>query len=107
MRLRRQRPQLSRPAPGVQGHVGEAWSMGGDLVVAGRNETDAERVDRNWNELLQELRVAQTGVQILSGFRLTLPFQQRFTALSQLYKVVFLIALVLATIANRAACRSG
>lgn len=38
-------------------------------------ETTAERIDRNWNEMLQELRVAQTGVQILSGFLLTLPFQ--------------------------------
>ena len=44
-----------------------------------RNETAAERMDRNWNELLQELRVTQTGVQILSGFLLTLPFQQRFS----------------------------
>ena len=40
-----------------------------------RDETAAERMDRNWNELLQELRVTQTGVQILSAFLLTLPFQ--------------------------------
>jgi hypothetical protein len=36
-----------------------------------RDETPAERSDRNWAELLQELRVAQTGIQILSGFLLT------------------------------------
>jgi hypothetical protein len=43
-------------------------------------ETETERADRNLGELLQELRVAQTGVQILFAFLLTLPFQQRFTA---------------------------
>jgi len=47
-----------------------------------RDETPAERADRNWNELLQELRVTQTGVQVLAGFLLTLPFQQRFSRLS-------------------------
>jgi hypothetical protein len=66
----------------------------------GRDETEAERVDRNWNELLQELRVAQTGVQILSGFLLTLPFQQRFAELSATYRTVFLTAFVLATMAT-------
>ena len=47
----------------------------------GRDETEAERLDRNWAELLQELRVVQTGTQILTGFLLTLVFQQRFTEL--------------------------
>ena len=46
--------------------------------MADRDETPDERFDRNWNELLQELRVAQTGVQILFAFLLTLPFNQRF-----------------------------
>jgi hypothetical protein len=69
-------------------------------MVTDRNETETERMDRNWNELLQELRVAQTGVQVLSGFLLTLPFQQRFTALGPAYRVVFLFAFVLATTAT-------
>ncbi|MEK8228667.1 DUF6328 family protein [Oerskovia sp. M15] len=43
-----------------------------------RHESDDQRADRNWAELLQELRVTQMGVQILTGFLLTLPFQQRF-----------------------------
>jgi hypothetical protein len=43
-----------------------------------RNETRSEKLDRNWNDMLQELRVVQTGVQLLSGFLLTLPFTQRF-----------------------------
>jgi hypothetical protein len=47
-----------------------------------RGETEIERLDRNWTSLLQELRVVQTGVQLLTGFLLTLPFQQRFDVLS-------------------------
>lgn len=43
-----------------------------------RDETSQERADRNWNDLLQELRVSQTGVQVLAGFLATLPFQERF-----------------------------
>lgn len=42
-----------------------------------RRETPTERLDRNWDELLQELRVTQTGVQLLAGFLLNLPFQRR------------------------------
>ena len=42
-----------------------------------RDESQAERLDRNYAELLQELRVAQTGVQILFAFLLTIAFQQR------------------------------
>lgn len=61
-----------------------------------RNETATERADRNWNELLQELRVTQTGLQILTGFLLTVPFQQRFGELPAGLRVVFLVALGLA-----------
>jgi hypothetical protein len=43
-----------------------------------RDETPQQRADRNWVELLQELRVSQTGVQLLAGFLATLPFQSRF-----------------------------
>lgn len=55
-----------------------------------RGETEMERLDRNWNSLLQELRVVQTGVQLLTGFLLTLPFQQRFDVLSGPLRVVYL-----------------
>jgi hypothetical protein len=65
-----------------------------------RNETKNERLDRNWNELLQELRVAQTGIQILTGFLLTLPFQQRFTELDEFQRNVFLVTVSLATAAT-------
>ena len=56
----------------------------------GRNETPIERLDRNWTELLQELRVIQTGVQLLTGFLLTLPFQQRFRILTDTERNVYL-----------------
>jgi small basic protein len=60
----------------------------------GRDETENERLDRNWNEILQELRVIQTGTQILTGFLLTLAFQQRFTDLDA-YQVDTYLALVI------------
>jgi hypothetical protein len=66
----------------------------------GRDETPLERLDRNWDELLQELRVVQTGVQILAGFLLTLPFQQRFTEIEDVNRVVFLVAFGLAVVAT-------
>jgi hypothetical protein len=56
-----------------------------------RDETEAQRLDRNWSSLLQELRVAQTGVQLLTGFLLILPFQQRFTQLDATMRTVYLI----------------
>lgn len=65
-----------------------------------RDETTFERADRNWDELLQELRVTQTGIQILSGFLLTLPFQQRFTQLDAPLRALFLTAVALATIST-------
>ena len=55
-----------------------------------RGETEIERLDRNWNSLLQELRVVQTGVQLLTGFLLTLPFQQRFDVLDEDMRYVYL-----------------
>ena len=55
-----------------------------------RGETELQRLDRNWNNLLQELRVVQTGVQLLTGFLLTLPFQQRFDVLNEHMRMVYL-----------------
>lgn len=61
-----------------------------------RKESRDERMDRNFVELLQELRVLQTGTQILAGFLMTLPFQARFTELSDYHVGLFLVAIVLA-----------
>jgi hypothetical protein len=64
----------------------------------GRNETWEEQLDRNWGELLQELRVLQTGVQILAGFLLTLPFQDRFDTLDDFQVTLYLANVVLASL---------
>jgi Family of unknown function (DUF6328) len=66
--------------------------------VNGRNESDVERADRNWLELIQELRVAQTGIQVLAGFLLTLPFSSRFGEITDLHRLMFLVAFSLAVI---------
>ncbi|GIG39370.1 DUF6328 family protein [Cellulomonas phragmiteti] len=75
-----------------------------DAVVAptgdDRNETFTERMDRNWEELLQELRVTQTGAQILTGFLLTLPFQARFADLDAFQRDLYLVLVVLASLAT-------
>jgi hypothetical protein len=66
----------------------------------GRNETLDERMDRNWNEMLQELRVTQTGTQIITGFLLAIAFQNRFTELDRFQEGVYLglvVAAVLTT----------
>jgi hypothetical protein len=65
-----------------------------------RNETPTERLDRNWGDLLQELRVVQTGVQLLTGFLLTLPFQQKFAQLSSAERGVYLVAVAASIIAT-------
>ena len=68
---------------------------------SGRRESEEERADRNLTDLLQELRVALPGVQVLFAFLLTVPFTQRFTELSgfdqKLYYGV-LITVALATV---------
>ena len=66
----------------------------------GRHETFAERADRNWDELVQELRVTQTGAQILVGFLLTVPFQQRFTTLDTYQRTLYLVLVGLAVLAT-------
>jgi hypothetical protein len=55
---------------------------------------DDQRLNHNWDELLQELRVTQTGTQILTGFLLTLPFTARFAELSAQQEITYLATLV-------------
>ncbi|HVQ93065.1 MAG TPA: DUF6328 family protein [Mycobacteriales bacterium] len=64
-----------------------------------RHESESERLDRNYSELLQELRVAQAGVQILFAFLLTLAFTQRFAEVTALQKTVYVTTLMLAAVA--------
>jgi hypothetical protein len=65
---------------------------------SGRDETEEERLDRNLGELLQELRVALPGVQVLFAFLLAVPFQQNFTKISEFEKRVYFATLILTTI---------
>ncbi|MFJ8977126.1 DUF6328 family protein [Streptomyces sp. NPDC102282] len=62
---------------------------------SGRRETEEERADRQWGELLQELRVAQTGVQILFGFLLAVVFQPRFADLSTVDRNIYVVTVML------------
>ena len=71
-----------------------------DAAPDGRDETVTERADRNFNELLQELRVAQTGVQILFAFLLTLPFTQRFGKVGDVQQDVYLATLLSTALAT-------
>ncbi|MCL2729006.1 MAG: DUF6328 family protein [Actinomycetia bacterium] len=64
-------------------------------VDLGRDETPEQRADRRWGDLLQELRVAQTGVQILFGFLLTVVFQQRFGHLTPGERHLYVVSVVL------------
>jgi hypothetical protein len=64
----------------------------------GRAETPTERLDRNWAELLQELRVIQTGTQILTGFLLAAVFQSRFEDLDAFQQDVYLILVVMSVL---------
>lgn len=59
-----------------------------------RDETEAERLDRNYGDLLQELRVTQTGVQILFAFLLTLPFAARFGDIDAFSQRVYVVCLL-------------
>lgn len=65
-----------------------------------RDESAAERLDRNWNDTLQELCVTQTGTQIITGFLLTLAFQNRFTDLDRDQIIIYLVLVVLAAVSS-------
>src|SRR3954452_16058970 len=65
-----------------------------------RDETETERLDRNLIELLQEVRVVQTGVQVLFAFLLTVPFSARFDEITGFERAAYFTALVGATAAS-------
>jgi hypothetical protein len=68
----------------------------------GRNETEDERADRMWGELLQEVRVAQMGVQILFGFLLTVVFTPKYATLDSTEKTIYLVTVVVGAAATGA-----
>lgn len=66
----------------------------------GRDESANERADRNWTDILQEMRVAQTGTQLISGFLLAVVFQSRFTELDEYQLTLYLVLVGLAATAT-------
>ncbi|MFF2388382.1 DUF6328 family protein [Agromyces sp. NPDC058104] len=66
----------------------------------GRDETRTERLDRNWGDILQELRAVQTGTQIITGFLLAAAFQPRFTELDAYELGLYLVLVSLAGLAT-------
>jgi len=68
----------------------------------GRDETEEERADRKWGELIQEVRVAQTGVQILFGFLLTVVFTPKYANLADTDKSIYIVTVVLGACATGA-----
>jgi hypothetical protein len=66
----------------------------------GRDETEAERIDRNVSELLQELRVAGLGSQVIFGFLLAMPFTNVFSSLDPEQRRLYVADLVLAALAT-------
>jgi hypothetical protein len=67
---------------------------------SGRDETEKERLDRNLDELLAELRVALPGVQVLFAFLLVVPFNQRFADITSFQRTLYFVTLLLATAAS-------
>jgi hypothetical protein len=66
-----------------------------DWNAGERGETPLQRADRAYGEILQEVRVAQTGVQILFAFLLALAFQARFGAITSFQRHVYVVTLML------------
>ena len=75
-------------------HDHDDWNAGA------RGETPMQRADRAYGEILQEVRVAQTGVQILFAFLLALAFQARFAAITGFQRAVYVVTLMLCAAAT-------
>ncbi|MFF8772585.1 DUF6328 family protein [Kitasatospora sp. NPDC015120] len=76
---------------------------GGESAAAhrsGRQESPEERADRRWSDLLQEVRVAQTGSQVLFGFLLSVVFMPRFAQLDQFDRDLYVVTVVLGALAT-------
>jgi len=74
--------------------------ISGDPIEIERDETEAQRIDRNFTELLGELRIALPGVQVLFAFLLTVPFAQGFTSLTRFERDLYLVVLLLTALAS-------
>ncbi|MFI8257663.1 DUF6328 family protein [Streptomyces filamentosus] len=101
-RVRRHGDKASEPDTGRDTSTDTSTRDTGTGRSDGRGETEKERADRRWQELLQEIRVAQTGVQILLGFLLTVVFTPLFHELEQTDKTIYLVTTVLGSLATGA-----
>ena len=72
----------------------------GSTAFGGDAEDEKARNDRRYNELLQELRVAQTGVQFLFAFLLALAFTPRFTEVTEFQKWLYVVTLLETAVAS-------
>ncbi len=95
-------PTAHATEPHVDGHCGICLSPDehDQWNADARGETPLQRVDRAYGEILQEVRVAQTGVQILFAFLLTLAFTPRFTDVTHFQKYVYVTTLMLCAAAT-------
>jgi hypothetical protein len=87
-----------KPHPGADGAPGRSGESKSESKS--ESESESERWQRNYSELLQELRVAQMGVQILFAFLLTLSFSNRFDENDRFAEVTYLVALLAAAAAT-------
>jgi hypothetical protein len=94
-----QRPRTTHDEAPPRSETPGQNQLPGQNEKPARNETPLERADRNFAELLQELRVTQTGVQILFAFLLTLAFTQRFPSLDTAQRATYVTTLLLAVLA--------
>ncbi|HET7574674.1 MAG TPA: DUF6328 family protein [Solirubrobacterales bacterium] len=89
---------MDQPTPGDEKEERKSGAEGGKEGAresdSGRDETEEERLDRNLGELLQELRVALPGVQVLFAFLLAVPFQQGFEKITPFQKGAYFATLI-------------
>ncbi|MCY0922238.1 MULTISPECIES: DUF6328 family protein [unclassified Streptomyces] len=93
---------MADPAQAASDDEGKTPVAGRGRSHDGRGESPEERADRQWQELVQEIRVAQTGVQILFGFLLTVVFTPLFHGLPSTDKTIYIITVVLGSLATGA-----
>jgi Family of unknown function (DUF6328) len=95
-------PTAAVSAPFADGHCGTCTSPDGhdEWNAGARGETPLQRVDRAYGEILQEVRVAQTGVQILFAFLLTLAFTPRFRSITPFQQDIYVLTLMLSAAAT-------
>jgi hypothetical protein len=79
--------------------VSTAETSGSERDEQERNETPIERLDRNTIELLNEVRVAATGIQIMFAFLLVAPFNQGFKHVSSFGRIVYFVTLLCVAVA--------